>query len=190
VLLNVLIAVLSDTHEKVYDTKEARGLKQKARMLLDLQTQMQEKDLQCAEWFPKWLHVLERREEGGDDDAVDGEHYRYKRRMESKVNAVEEKVGCVEKNVLEAMEGKIRAVEEKVGSAEKRVLEAVEGKIRAVEKKVSAIETKVLDGVQATVESAVTRLVEELKVQSSPKPYEKDATTTNSNELQAAKRLQ
>ena len=96
VLFNLLIAVISDTYEIMLDTQHARGLKQRARMILHLQDLMSPEERRSPEWFPNWLHTLERVGDGGSDGdggggggnaGFDEDERRWKQRVEADVKA-------------------------------------------------------------------------------------------------------
>ena len=61
VLLNVLIAIISDTYTRVTEKTASRSLLQRAQLLLELEETMPQSELDDKRLFPAWLHVLQRR---------------------------------------------------------------------------------------------------------------------------------
>ena len=61
VLLNVLIAIISDTYTRVAEKTTSRSLLQRAQLLLELEETMPQSELDDKRLFPAWLHVLQRR---------------------------------------------------------------------------------------------------------------------------------
>ena len=70
VLLNVLIAIISDTYGRVEAKGAERSLLQRANLILDIEAHLDEQQLKDPELFPEWVHVLMRPDEAGTDDGV------------------------------------------------------------------------------------------------------------------------
>ena len=70
VLLNALIAIMSDTYDRVTETLRERGLIQRAKLLLEQQSLMSAETLRNTVYFPEWLHAIQRVDEG----EAEGEH--------------------------------------------------------------------------------------------------------------------
>ena len=66
-MLNSLIAIMSDTYDRVSADIIERGLEGRAKLLEDIEAAMTEEELENASLFPRWLHVVRRVR----DDAVD-----------------------------------------------------------------------------------------------------------------------
>ena len=60
VLLNALIAIMSDTYDRVCETQRERGLLNRAHYLLEQMRLMTKKQLDDVRYFPRWLHLLAR----------------------------------------------------------------------------------------------------------------------------------
>ena len=59
VMLNLLIAIMSDSYEKVKDGEVVEARKLTAQTIIDEDTMMSEKDRDSKEWFPDFLEVLQ-----------------------------------------------------------------------------------------------------------------------------------
>ncbi|KAL1503443.1 hypothetical protein AB1Y20_011931 [Prymnesium parvum] len=58
VLLNMLIALMTDTWTKLQSERRFLGLQGRAQLLNEFEARMSEKALERTDWFPKWLHVI------------------------------------------------------------------------------------------------------------------------------------
>jgi len=66
VLLNVLIAIISDTHERVQEKSDERFLLMRAHYILDMEADLSKRAQFDPLLFPKWAHVLVRVEESSE----------------------------------------------------------------------------------------------------------------------------
>ena len=87
-LLNVLIAIISDTYDRVEEKGKARGLLMRARLLLEMQDTMPQERLHDEKLFPRWLHVVMRVEDVGNTDIWSG-----------RLHAIKEHISAVSKKV-------------------------------------------------------------------------------------------
>ena len=71
VLLNVLIAIISDTYGRVDEKRAARSLLQRARLLQEIESRIPARELANPVLFPVWLHVLKRE----DKDLSEETHF-------------------------------------------------------------------------------------------------------------------
>ncbi|KAL1507729.1 hypothetical protein AB1Y20_007342 [Prymnesium parvum] len=164
VMLNALIAIMSDTYDRVSEARVEMGLLGQAQLLVDIEKVMNDEDRRSKDYFPKWLHVIRIKDEDGGDDGWSGRLRAIKSKIDSveeavqqQAGALEHMVGTVEQNILEAVEQKMSAVELKMGAVEqqvgaaeqkiveavkKQIVESVEQKVGAVEQRVSAVEQK------------------------------------------------
>ena len=76
-MLNALIAIMGDTYGRVSETKQSRGLYNKAMYILERQRLMSPKELANKAYFPFWLHVIERDVDGTGD--IEVRYMRYMR---------------------------------------------------------------------------------------------------------------
>jgi len=60
VMLNALVAIMGNTYDRVSQTKQSRGLCNRAAYILERQRLMSEREQKNKLYFPDWLHVLER----------------------------------------------------------------------------------------------------------------------------------
>ena len=60
VLLNALISIISDTYEKVLDSSTQRKLFRRAELLVEIEMLMDRSDYDNTDYFPAYLHVLQR----------------------------------------------------------------------------------------------------------------------------------
>jgi len=146
VMLNALIAIMGDTYDRVSDTRLARGLQLRARLLLDIEGGMKPSEKTNENFFPRWLHVIRLKEEDEGEAGWSGRLNEMakkieatKKTMSAKIDGVESKIDGVESKI----ESKIGAVESKIGAVESKI-GAVESKIGAVESKIGAVESKIL----------------------------------------------
>ncbi|KAL1495122.1 hypothetical protein AB1Y20_016989 [Prymnesium parvum] len=152
VMMNALIAIMSDTYDRVSESRLEMGLLGQAQLLVDIEKAMNDEDRHNKDFFPKWLHIIRIKDEDGGDDGWSGRLRAMKSKIDSieeaiqqKVGAVEQKVGAVEHKVGAVEQKIVRAIEQQVGKNEQNIVEAIERKIvEAVERKiVEAVEQKV-----------------------------------------------
>jgi len=102
ILFNVLIAIISDTFERVMETAGHRVLAQKADLLLSMQKIMRKAERGRTDWFPAWLHVAERVTEGQDaEGGWKGKLDAFKAAVKTEVGAVQAEVGAIQANQAE-----------------------------------------------------------------------------------------
>jgi len=92
VLLNVLIAIISDSYERVQEKFKARSLLQRAQLLLEMEEVMSEQELEDPKLFPAWCHVLTRAE---DDNGVDA--------WSGRLHAIKEQVTRIESKLKDSL---------------------------------------------------------------------------------------
>jgi len=138
VMMNALIAIMSDTYDRVSESRLEMGLLGQAQLLVDIEKAMNDEDRRNKDFFPKWLHIIRIKDEDGGDDGWSGRLRAIKSKIDSievaiqqKVGAVEHKVGAVERKIVKAIEQQVGTVEQKVGT--------VEQKVSTVEQKVDAL---------------------------------------------------
>ena len=130
VMLNALIAIMGDTYSRVSETRVAQGLQQRAELLVELAATMSKRQRADGALFPRWIHVVRRKEEDDVEDDWEGQIGAIKKTM----RAVEAKVGATEAK----MEAKMGAIEAQIGAVEAKIMGAVEAKMGAVEAKMEA----------------------------------------------------
>eukprot|EP00039_Didymoeca_costata_P004587 m.74475 g.74475 ORF g.74475 m.74475 type:complete len:1207 (-) comp12464_c0_seq1:95-3715(-) len=107
VLLNLLIARMSDSYERIQDEAEMERRRLQARIIAKYESLMGARKLESLEWFPEYLHVLvargknlakvEKREWAGVLNDV-------KEKLGEKVDFVESKVGKVNMEITDLKE--------------------------------------------------------------------------------------
>ena len=66
VILNLLIALMGDSYEKVQESAEVEFRRQRAQLLREYEFHMSAADRNNPKYFPRWLHVL--KPKGADDE--------------------------------------------------------------------------------------------------------------------------
>jgi hypothetical protein len=105
VLLNLLIALMSDSYEHIQDRSVQELLYLKATIILEQEQFMKEKELTRKDWFPRFLHLLVPRGQnmakGGKIamGAYQGVLNELKGRLDERIGGVEEKMSVVEGHV-------------------------------------------------------------------------------------------
>ena len=131
VMLNALIAIMGDTYSRVSETRVAQGLQQRAELLVELAATMSKRQRADGALFPRWIHVVQRKEVDDVEDDWEGQIGAIKKTM----RAVEAKVGATEAK----MEAKMGAIEAQIGAV-KADLGAVKADLEA---KMGAVEAKI-----------------------------------------------
>jgi len=143
VLLNVLIAIISDTYERVEEKGKARGLLMRARLLLEMQDSMPAELLEDTDLFPKWLHVLIRVEDVGSPDIWSGRLHSIKEHissMEKKIKDTETRSMEMVKNQAEVYHAALMDVVQQVASnmgqlqrQQQQILDLMSSRLPAIE---------------------------------------------------------
>ena len=69
ILLNTLIAIISDTYEKELDKSRQASLLERATLLCEIEdVDLSEAELLRLDYFPDWLHVLKRKNDAGKEE--------------------------------------------------------------------------------------------------------------------------
>lgn len=135
VLLNVLIAIISDTYERVEEKSKARGLLMRARILLEMQDSMTDEMLADEVMFPKWLHVIMRVEDVGSADIWSGRLHAIKEHittMEKKVDETEVRIIHEVKQMGESHQRDMAEFSRKIWNAVSAIQKQQEDLLRAV----------------------------------------------------------
>eukprot|EP00045_Choanoeca_perplexa_P017145 m.243226 g.243226 ORF g.243226 m.243226 type:complete len:1747 (-) comp17460_c0_seq1:28-5268(-) len=90
VLLNLLIAILSDSYERVQDKADVEFQKLRAAYLVELEASMLPADLQDEERFPRWIHVMLPGESQGRFDVWTGMLGSMKGKVDERADKLEE----------------------------------------------------------------------------------------------------
>jgi hypothetical protein len=96
ILLNYLIAVMNDTYGRIAEKKTVNGLRNKAKLLLDIENEQSEAQKNDTANFPKWLHFLEKREPAGAARAEEGTRSEYVAELGAKIDKLLKQVGALE----------------------------------------------------------------------------------------------
>ena len=65
VMLNLLIAIMGDSYDKVQENAFLEYRREKARVLMEIEIMMTKKERKREDYFPRWLHVLQPTTTGG-----------------------------------------------------------------------------------------------------------------------------
>ncbi len=60
IMLNLLIALMADSHERVNNQRVQARQIELAGIVVDIETEMRLRPHEVFEYFPKWIHVLQR----------------------------------------------------------------------------------------------------------------------------------
>ena len=91
ILLNTLIAIISDTYEKELDKSRQASLLERATLLCEIEdVDLSEAELLRLDYFPDWLHVLKRKNDAGKEEVWSG----FLNAMRSNVDAQTDKVAA------------------------------------------------------------------------------------------------
>jgi len=121
VMLNLLIAIMSDSYEKVKDSEVVEARKLTAQTIIEEETMMSVEDRQKTEFFPEFLEVLQATDEPEEIwSGVSGQISKLGVKVDEKVDNVDEKIDSVDGKVeklatqmiesnekAESMEGKV-----------------------------------------------------------------------------------
>ena len=121
--MNLLIAIMGDSYEKVKETERVQALHERAKIIVDM-------EIQHPGWheYPKYMHIAEAADEygvplpewagitGRVKQLLDQRVGQAQEELESKVDAVEDRVGQAQ----EELGSKVDAVEERVGQAQEK----------------------------------------------------------------------
>ena len=199
-MLNLLIALMGDSYEKVQESAEVEFRRQRAQLLREYEFHMPKKRRDDPRLFPRWLHVLKPKgADGGDDDggdedeewvctvtAIKNETKRVKgtvRKMQQEIDAM---IGKAEAATQAKVEAKVGAVEAKVDAGQAKIeakvdsgqakMDAIEAGQATAQAKMDAIEAKV-----AKIEKTLAEVLELVKAMST-------ATVANSSAVVVGKR--
>ena len=84
VLMNMLIAIMSDTYEDMMEKGNLLTMKARISVLLEIERDMSDADLRKPEWFPRYVQVLEPLAGPKDMDAYIGRRRMAEETAESK----------------------------------------------------------------------------------------------------------
>ena len=127
ILLNMAIALMGDSWERVQANTIARGLKGRGKLLIEMQLIMLRK---LAAYFPAWLHVL-RRSEGrqrADDDMWTGRVTELRRGARADKDEVLTEMKAAKK-AAKAVKGDVQAVKSEMKSEMKSEISTVKSEI-------------------------------------------------------------
>merc|ERR1719272_1813778 len=152
IMLNALIAIMSDNYDKVSETRLERGLRGRALLLIEIEEGMTKDDHKNQALFPRWLHVIKR----ADDSEEGGAEW------SGRLRAIKDSVSKVAKTVngvgerIGAMEGTLNKVMEKQEVSQR--FHSIETKL---DMRVGAIETT-LDTRVGAIEAQLNKIIAQL----------------------------
>ncbi|EGD77421.1 hypothetical protein PTSG_08519 [Salpingoeca rosetta] len=125
VLLNLLIALMSDSYERIQDRADIEFQLLRARILREQDAWLTLEGKMDARRFPMWLHVLVPKGSGvgrdGGSVQWQGVLHALKKEVADKVEGVERKMGGVEGKVEGMETGFSKRLDAKVGGVDERV---------------------------------------------------------------------
>ena len=152
--MNLLIAIMGDSYEKVKETERVQALHERAKIIVDM-------EMQHPGWhkYPRYMHIAEAADEYGvalpEWAGITG---RMKQLLDARVGQAHEEI----QNVVESKTDILKSVvEDRVGAVESKV-DAVDSKVDAVDSKVDAVEAKVDELAEklSSIEALLVALVE------------------------------
>ena len=145
--MNLLIAIMGDSYEKVKETERVQALHERAKIIVDM-------EVQHPGWhkYPRYMHIAEAADEYGvalpEWAGITG---RMKQLLDARVGQAHEEI----QNVVESKTDILKSVvEDRVGAVESKV-DAVDSKVDAVEAKVDELAEKL-----SSIEALLVALVE------------------------------
>ena len=152
IMLNLLIAIMADSYEKVKESEVVEARKLRAQTIIDEEALMSEAARSNPAYFPRFLQVLRATEDKEEVWAgLSG-------KMVSEILKVEEQVSSVERGLKAEISGKQAQMDTKLGQVEKSVSDlSTSGAEMAT--KVDGMATKV-DGMATKVDGIATELSE------------------------------
>ena len=133
VMLNLLIAIMSDSYERVKDGEELEARKLTAQTIIDEEAMMSQADRDNPEYFPPYLEVLRANEPpevvwsgvSGQISRLDAAAFQRDKKLRAEVSEVRAQVAGVEGTVAEVsakvagVEGKVDALDQKLPAYER-----------------------------------------------------------------------
>ena len=160
VMLNLLIAIMTDTFERVKESEELQGRRLKAEKIIIEMKQMSDKEKANPEFFPPFLQVLEADE--AQEDTWSG--------LGGKIASEIEKTEVARRKDVEKADHAMAEMRTSMEATVDSKISNVEAKVGSVEAKVGSVEAKV-DKITAEM-SEMKALLSQLVVQA-------QATATN-----------
>jgi hypothetical protein len=132
VMLNLLIAIMSDSYEKVKDGEVVEALKLRAETIIAEEAMMSEADWRNASYFPAYLEVLQAKEKPDIVwSGVSGQISKLDKKVTEKVGEAEQAVKAVSKKVdkvedkVDEMSSKVEALQKDMDAKLERILRAL-----------------------------------------------------------------
>jgi hypothetical protein len=124
IMLNLLIAIMSDVFERVIESWQFEGRKMQIETIIEQELLLN--DSQNAEYFPEYLQVLRPVEEVSDEWAgVSGQISTSRDEVKQEVARVQHKVDAVEQKV-DAVEQKVDAMAAEMTASQKLIVEQLQ----------------------------------------------------------------
>eukprot|EP01046_Picozoa_sp_COSAG06_P014978 COSAG06_NODE_946_length_11363_cov_6.766602_4_plen_312_part_00 len=128
VMLNLLIALMGGSYERVAETAELETLKQRAELILQFERMMTKAEQKDQRLHPTYLHLLVKKdsdaEEGNRADEEAGVINGVKRLLQSKLSMDGSKVGALH-NKVGALDDKVDQLQSEVHDLNKQMSEVV-----------------------------------------------------------------
>ena len=137
VTMNLLIAIMGDSYDFVRENQRLYGLKEKAKALYDIDhTFFTIEYLRKDKYFPKYLHVLTRK----DGDSIDDEEEKWeghlKKLQREMKNNTKEMTEKMEKEMLEMKTELKKEITEKIENNSKELKEQMENNSKEMSEKI------------------------------------------------------
>merc|ERR1712146_87900 len=143
VTMNLLIAIMGDSYDFVRENQRLYGLKEKAKTLYDIdRTFFTIEYLRRDKYFPKYLHVLTRK----DGDSIEDEEEKWeghlkKLQREIKKNT-KEKIENNSKEMSEKIENNSKELKEQMENNSKEMSEKIENNSKEMKEDMKDLESK------------------------------------------------
>ena len=138
VLLNLLIALMSDSYERIQDQADIEFQALQAGIILKIEEFLSEKDKRDEEKFPKWLHALVPAGKGNGKGESGMAWQGVLNDIKGQIGAQQEQM----QNEMDAVKTEVNAVKTEVNVEVHAVKTEVKADVNAVKVEVNAVKTE------------------------------------------------
>ena len=156
-MLNLLIALMGGSYERVAETAKLVTLKNRAELILQYEMRMSEEQLADRQWHPTHLHALVPADDDVDEELDDDEA--------GVINGVKRLLVADRVSAEKQMVANQAAVEQRVGGIEEKITKhAAEGdaKIEVLRQQMTGMEGKI-DAIQVQMNTNMEAILKKLE---------------------------
>jgi predicted Holliday junction resolvase-like endonuclease len=140
VMLNLLIAIMSDSYERVKEGEAVEALKLRAETIINEEAMMSEAEWKNKDWFPEYLEVMQATEPpeivwSGVSGAISDLERTMGKKVETVANDLEGKIDKVASDLEDKMDevsSKMEALRREQHTMQKEITMAVQAILKAV----------------------------------------------------------